>query len=95
MAGCRIMFRKVLDLLSAAVYLVTMKTDCFKAVLKAHKEYRQLMQRPSKEQVAEYVREFGDKAEVKGIYRKWIVLSSLLKGSAVAESIRMKDFYKF
>lgn len=95
MAGCRIMFRKALDLLSAAVYLVTMKTDCFKAVLKAHKEYRHLMQRPSREQVAEYVREFGDKAEVKGIYRKWIVLSSLLKGAAVAGSIRMKDFYKF
>ena len=95
MARCRILFRMILDGLSAAVYLITLKTDCFKSVMKAHKEYRQLMQHPSKEQVAEYVRDFGNKAEVKGIYRKWIVLSSLLKGSAAAESIKMKDFYKF
>jgi len=94
-AGCRILFRMVLDGMSAAVYLLTMKTDCFKAVLKAHKEYRQLRQRQSAEQTAAYLESFGDKAEVKGIYRKWIVLSSILKGAKAAGSIRMEDFYKF
>ena len=94
-AGCRITFRKILDGMSAAVYLLTLRADCFKAVWKAHKEYRTLRQRQTVRQVATYLETYGSKGEVKGIYRKWIVLSSILKGADVAGSIRMEDFYKF
>ena len=94
-AGRRITFRKILDGMSAAVYLLTLRADCFKAVWKAHKEYRKLRQRQTAQDVATYLETYGSKGEVKGIYRKWIVLSSILKGADVAGSIRMKDFYKF
>ena len=93
-AGCRIFVRKCLDGLSAAVYLATLKTDCFKAVIKAHKEYRQLDRPATCSQVKEYLGMYGSKAEVKGIYRKWIVLRAMLKGEKVFSSIDGKDFYK-
>ena len=95
MARRRISFRMALDMLSAAVYLVTFKTDCFKSVLKAHKEYRKLRKTPSQKQIIRYLGMYGTSAEVKGIYRKWIVLSSMTKGRKVFESVRAEDFYKF
>ena len=94
-AGCRIWFRMVLDMLSAAVYLLTLKTDCFKAVLKAHKEYRNLKGILSPVQTQEYLECFGCTCEVKGIYRKWIVLQSVLKGQRVFGTVREEDFHKF
>jgi hypothetical protein len=38
---------------------------------------------------------YGRSAEVKGIYRKWIVLSSMMKKSKIFESIKTEDFYKY
>jgi GT2 family glycosyltransferase len=90
-----IRLRKLLDWISGAVYLVTFKGSCFKAVVKAHKEYRKLRQTPSKAQVRQYLELYGMASEVKGIYRKWIVLSSVLKGPKVFGCIRTEDFYKF
>ena len=95
MAGCRIWTRMVLDMTSAAVYLLTGKTACFKAVLKAHKEYRKLDNRPAPAQISQYLEKYGRRAEVTGIYRKWMVLQSLLKGPKVFGSIEGKDFHKF
>ena len=92
-AGRRIFMRKVLDALSAAVYLLTFKTECFKSVWKAHKDAARMVRRPAVEEVAAYLK--AGKGEVRGIYGKWIVLSSLLKGENVFGSIREKDFYKF
>lgn len=94
-AVCRIRSRMMLDMLSAAVYLLTLKTDCFKAVLKAHKEYRQLKNTPSPAQIQEYLESCGKTGEVKGIYRKWIVLQSVLKGGRVFGTVRKEDFHKF
>ena len=94
-AGRTIAFRKALDWLSAAVYLLTFKGGCFKAVVKAHKEYRRLRKTPAKDQICRYLEIYGMSAEVKGIYRKWIVLTSMLKGSKVSGCIRTEDFYKF
>ena len=90
-----IRLRLMLDWISAFVYLVTFKTDCFKSVVKAHKEFRNLSQAVTSDQIAEYLETYGGKAKVKGIYRKWIVLSSMLKGSKIFESIKAEDFYKF
>ena len=90
-----IRLRKLLDWISGAVYLMTFKGSCFKAVVKAHKEYSKLRQTPSKTQLRQYLELYGMSSEVKGIYRKWIVLSSVLKGPKVFGSIRTEDFYKF
>lgn len=88
-----IFVRKCLDAMSAAVYLLTLKTDCFKAVCKAHRDAAGMVRRPSKEDVAAYIRE--GKGCVQGIYRKWIITSSILKGDGIFSSIKDKDFYNF
>ena len=95
MARRRIVFRRLLDRISGLVYLVTLKGECFKAVLKAHKEYRCMKQTPTKAQIRQYLEIYGTSSEVTGIYRKWIILTSMLKGQKVFEGIRKEDFYKF
>ena len=92
-ARWRICQRKMLDWLSAAVYLATLKTDCFKAVCKAHKEYRRLRSAPDRTETLAYIRKHGNNACVSGIYRKWIILESLLKGDKIFGSISKEDFY--
>ena len=92
-AGKRIAVRKCLDLMSAAVYLLTGRWECFKSVIKAHKEYKTLRAKPSKEAVQAYLDRCAD-AGVKGIYRRWIILESLLKGENIFGSITRKGFYK-
>jgi len=94
-AGRLIWTRMVLDGISAAVYLLTFKPDCFKAVVRAHKEYRQLRRRQTVRDIRRYLDMYAGSSEVRGIYRKWIVLSSMLNGKKVFGSIREKDFYKF
>ena len=78
----RICFRKCLDMMSAAVYLLTLKTDCVKSVLKAHRDAAKMIARPSAEDVRQYL-ERG-RGEVKGIYRKWIILF---------RNVKERDFY--
>ena len=81
-------FRQLLDAASAAVYLLTFKADCFKAVLKAYKDSTKLMRKPAKSEVEDYLRSRPATAQVRGIYPKWIILQSILKGEKVFESIR-------
>ena len=82
-----IFFRKALDILSAFVYLLTLKADCFKAVFKAHKEYTRLNRIKSEEDIRHYLEKSAGKAEVKGRYGRWIILQSLLKGNGIFENI--------
>ena len=96
--GCRkaaglIRLRKCLDWMSAAVYLLTLKADCFKAVWKAHKDASSMAIRPSEEDVAAYMDTAA--GQVNGMYSKWIILRSMLKGEGIFRSIKEKDFYKF
>ena len=42
-AAARIFFRKILDGCSAAVYLLTLRPDCFKAVWRAHRDAAKLL----------------------------------------------------
>ncbi len=94
-AECRIFQRKCLDGLSAAVYLLTGKTEYFKAVLKAHKEYSRLKgSAPQTEDIKKYLVTYGTKSSVTGIYSKWIILQSILNGKEIFESINKEDFYK-
>ena len=81
-------FRLLLDTASAIVYLVTFKLDCFKAVWKAYKDSARQIRKPSKTEVEDYLRNRPETAEVRGIYPKWIILQSILKGEKVFESIR-------
>lgn len=89
----RIAARKLLDMLSASVYLMTMKYASFTAVRKAYKEYGSLKKSTVSSELAEYVRNHGQTSSIKGIYSKSIILRSIFKGNRVFESIRPKDFY--
>ena len=90
----RICARKCLDGMSALVYLLTFKFKNFSAVLNAHKEYRQLKQTASKDEIGRYLSEIKPATGVKGIYGKWIILQSILKGEDIFGSVHEDDFYK-
>lgn len=90
-----IRFRKFLDCLSAGVYMMTFRWEYMKAVRKAHKEFAGLAVIPSVDDIETYLHEFGKTAEINGMYKKWIVLRSMLKGKRIFSSICEKDFYKF
>lgn len=90
-----ILYRMILDCLSALVYALTFNVSSFKAVIKAHKEYRRLRSDMSTEHIIEYLTAKSDNAEVIGIHKKWIILSSMIKGNKINGSIEGKDFFKF
>ena len=93
-AAWRIFTRKMLDWMSAGVYLLTFKWSSFRAVIKAHKEYGRLRQNISREDVIKYLESSSSSAGVKGIYSRWIILQSLLKGDNIFGCICEDDFYK-
>ena len=78
-ADSRIIFRLMLDWMSATVYLLTFNLAGFKAVRKAHKEYDKLKTEVTVSDVTEYLENSRKEAKVTGIYSKWIVLESLFK----------------
>lgn len=88
----RIFRRMVLDDCSAAVYLVTLKAACFKAVMEAHREYRKLRTRVTRQDVQEYIESKGSRAVVRGWYRKWIIPQAIFCGKHIPEKIRPEDF---
>ena len=90
----RISHRKLLDTAAASVYLQMLKTSNFKAVRKAYREYRALSRMPDIAEISEYLNRYGDSASVKGLYRKSIILRSVLKGKNIFQSIRPEGFYK-
>ena len=90
-----ILCRMILDGLSALVYALTFNVRSFKAVIKAHKEYRRLKSDISTEQIIEYLTAKSGNAEVIGIYKKWIILSSMIKGNKITGAIEGKEFFKF
>ena len=86
--ACRLIsVRKCLDLLSAMVYLLTLKTECFKAVLRAHKEFKMLDKHVTETEVRAYLTRNEGKAEVRGRYGRWIILQSILRGNSIFEHI--------
>ena len=82
-----IFLRKCLDIMSSFVYLLTLKPDCFKAVFKAHKEFRRLNRNKTKDDIRRYLETSTAKAEVRGRYGKSIIIQSLLKGEGIFENI--------
>ncbi len=86
--------RMMLDMLSAAVYLLTLKFRSFEAVIKAHREYRKLKKDAGDGTVAAFLKNSRD-IEVKHIYSRWIILQSMLHGRSVSAGIHETDFFKF
>ena len=93
-AAWRIFTRKCLDWMSAMVYLLTFKVKSFSSVVKAHKEYKRLRQDIGREEVRNYLSSVKPEVTVAGIYRKSIIVQSMLKGKAIFGSIHETDFYK-
>ena len=83
----RITFRGFLDSLSALVYLLTGRIECFKAVVQARKEAKKLSSKIDIQQIEAYLQEYGRKAEVRGIYNRSIILRSLIKGEGIFKEI--------
>ena len=79
--------RGSLDMLSAMVYLLTGKTACFKAVLKARKEAKLLERKTDVSHIEAYLQLHGAKASVAGIYNRWIILRSVIKGKGIFKEI--------
>jgi len=87
----RIRCRKALDLMSAAVYLLTFKPKCFKAVLRAHADARKMTRRPSGKDIQSFFN--GSSTGITGIYRKWMIPSAIFKKDSFFQSLRENDFY--
>ena len=87
-----IRYRMTLDGLSACVYLMTLNIGDFKAVVKAHKEYRKLRKSPSVSEIDKFLNGSERTIKVIGIYKKWIVLKSIIEGSRIFASIKEVDF---
>lgn len=90
----RIFARCCLDWLSAAVYAVTFNFAGVRSVYKAHKEYRRQTRRPGRREVGLYLQNWCGQAAVTGMYGRWIILQSFLKGEAITGFIIEDDFYK-
>jgi hypothetical protein len=80
--------------MSAMVYLLTFRIKNFTSVVKAHKEYRKLRQGTGREEVRDFLLRVKPEAGVAGIYRKSIIVQSMMKGKSVFDSINEADFYK-
>ena len=89
-----IKIRRLIDLASAAVYLVTFRFKAFSAVLRAHRQYRQMRRNDGPEVIASYLNS-GVKGEVRHIYGAWIVGKAILYRDKIFDIIHERDFFKF
>lgn len=86
-AGLTLTIRAFLDAASAAVYLATFRWKCFKSVWKAYKDAADMLTRPSVPEIEKYLHDCPQTAKVRGIYPKWIIWQSLMKGDRICECI--------
>ena len=82
-----IFLRKCLDGCSALVYLLTGRKDCFKAVLEAHREFRELGTGPDVKGVQEYAGTHRG-IDIPTLFPEWIVPLAALKGKGIFEYLR-------
>ena len=90
----RIRTRRFLDWLSAGVYLMTFRMDCFQSVVKAHKEAKAKSRAMGKQEIMLYLQNCDAQTTVKGFYSKWIIPQAFLKGEGIFRNIKEQDFYK-
>lgn len=80
--------RMILDGCSAFIYLISFKFRYFQAVIKAHREYRQLVKETNMEEIEQYLIEKGKVAGVAGLYPEWIIPKALLYRKDIFKMIR-------
>lgn len=93
-ANRRMSLRRALDGLACLAYILTGKGKLAEAIEQAGAEYLKLRQPVNSAEIAEYLKEFGAKASVRGLYGRSMILKSLCKRDRVFEAIKEKDFYK-
>ena len=81
--------RMVLDGGSALVYLMTLRPSFFSAVVKAHKEYKQMVSMPDLRDIVRYLEQYGKSASVSGLYRGFIVAEGAIKGKKIFKSLNI------
>ena len=86
----RIFERMVLDGAAAAIYLVTGKPSAAKAVVTAHREYRELRRRETEESLSRWKSQPHREGYLDGVYIGSIVFASLLHGRGIFEHIRKR-----
>ena len=86
-AKLRIFERMVLDGLSAIIYLISFKFSYFKAVIKAHNEYRRAKKTVSIEELIDFLKNRSRKTEIEGIYKKCIVPLAYIYGKNAQEKL--------
>lgn len=84
----RIFERMILDGMSAMVYLLTFKWSYFKAVIRAHNDFRRLKTQADVTRMAEYLPEGSKKARLCGIYPHWIIPRAILRPTTLPQSLR-------
>ena len=91
-AGRRIFCRMVVDGCSGLAYLLMLKLDLFMAVIKAHREFRKLSRRPSRNDVAGYLEDAMKSAagipEVRGMYMHWIIPRAIFLKEKAFRAVR-------
>ena len=85
-ANAIISARRALDALACLMYIITGKGKLAEAVEEAGTEYLKLRKPENRSSIAEYLKTYGNKAFVNGIYGKSMVLNH--------KAIKEKDFYK-
>ena len=91
-ASAKINRRKCLDRLSSLVYLLTLKKKYYKAVVKAHRDYKSMAKGVDKEQLLNYLISKCRIAGVTGLYGRSIILQSFLKKEKIFSYIKDEDF---
>ena len=93
-ARLRTFLRRDLDGFSAVVYLLTFRWKNVSSVLRAHREYLSLRHGSQTQDIIAYLQNYGSKAEMNGMYGKWIIPRAIFKGEKIFTSIKDKDFVK-
>ena len=93
-AASIIKIRMILDCLSAAAYLLTLRFKAFGAVRRAHREFRKMRKQSDTDRLVTFLQS-SHKAEVRYIYGRWIVLQAALNGRDTFAGIHETDFFKF
>lgn len=93
-ANMRIFLRRDLDGAACAGYMIQGKWKLAESVYKANEEYLKLRQPVKISELTAYLENFGEKAEVRGLYGRSIVIRSMIKGRNIFSSIKERDFIK-
>jgi GT2 family glycosyltransferase len=78
--------RMILDGISALIYLLSFKSAYFKAVMKAHRQYKKLRKKPEPEEVTAFLCKHKS-LQIKGFYKKWIIPEAILHKEKIFESV--------